>query len=395
MIRVTHISAGLSADGAETMLYQLVTRMSASHFSNEVISLTSLGAIGERLKANGIRVRALGMRPGVPNPFQLLRLSRWLKQSAPHLVQTWMYHADLLGGLAARAAGIRPVVWGIHHANLDPGQNKRLTILTARACAMLSNRLPAHIVCCSEASREVHARFGYSQRKMEVIPNGFDLHQFRPDAEARASFRQELGVTEDTPLIGMAARFHPQKGHRNFVAAAALLRRSMPGAHFVLCGGDVTPENTELASWIAASGNDLASACHLLGTRRDMPRFFAGLDIATSASRSEAFPLAVGEAMACGTPCVVTDVGDSAFLVGETGRVVPAENPGALAEAWLQMLAGDAQSLRRMGSAARKRIEQRFELGAVVERYQDLYTKLLDSPGVDPVRHSHIASVAS
>ncbi len=393
MIKVAHIIAGLDADGAETVLHTLTSRMDRDRFENEVISLTGLGPMAERLEASGVRVRALGMRRGAPNPYHLLRLAQWLKESQPNVVQTWMYHADLIGGIAAGLAGKSAVVWGIHHTSLEPGQNKRLTIWTARMCAWLSRRIPKRIVCCSEVSRQAHVQFGYADQKMEVIPNGFDLQEFHPSAEARRSLRLELGIAEETPLIGMAARFHVQKGQRNFVEAAGRLHARVPDAHFVLCGKDIDGNNAELRTWIEQGGAGLRGVCHLLGIRRDMPRFFAALDVATSSSLSEAFPMAVGEAMACGTPCVVTNVGDSAMIVGDTGKVVPAEDPRALAEAWQALLVSGAATRKQMGQAARDRVEQRFSVGAVVERYQELYREVLALSGPASARRSSLASL--
>jgi glycosyltransferase involved in cell wall biosynthesis len=393
VIKVAHVIAGLQADGAETVLHQIASRMDPARFQNEVISLTDLGPMAERLRSSGIAVRALGMERGSANPVHVLRLTGWLKQSQPNVVQTWMYHADLLGGIAARLA-VKPVIWSIHHTNLEPGQNKRLTIWTARMCASLSRRVPRRIVCVSEVSRAAHAKFGYDAAKMEVIPNGFDLRAFAPDAAARIALRRELGVTEDTPLIGMAARFHMQKGHRNFVEAAAKLHARVPEAHFVLCGKGVDANNAELAGWIKQGGATLNSVCHLLGARTDMRRFFASLDIATSSSLAEAFPMAVGEAMACGTPCVVTNVGDSAMIVGDTGKVVPAEDPQALAQAWEELLAAGANARKQLGAAARQRVEQRFDLGAIVERYQELYREVLAAPGAAAAQRSSVASIA-
>jgi glycosyltransferase involved in cell wall biosynthesis len=389
VIKVAHIISGLQADGAETVLHSITSRMDANRFENEVISLTDLGPMAGRLTASGTPVRALGMRRGVANPLRILQLAEWLKKSKPQIVQTWMYHADLIGGAAACLAGKLPVVWGIHHTNLDPDQNKRATIWTARACARLSRSVPERIVCCSEASREAHARFGYSEQKMKVIPNGFDLRRFHPDAEARLGLRLELNVPADALLIGMAARFHIQKGHQNFISAATSLHALLPNVHFALCGKDVDENNSELAAWIKAAG--LHTVCHLLGSREDMPRFFAALDVATSSSLSEAFPMSVGEAMACGTPCVVTDVGDSASIVGDTGKVVPASDPGALAAAWQEMLAGGPAVRQQMGRSARNRVEQRFNISSIVERYQELYCQI----AVDQSSKRYVASRAN
>jgi glycosyltransferase involved in cell wall biosynthesis len=392
VIKVVHIITGLDADGAETVLYRVTSRMDRARFRNEVISLTERGPMAERLEASGVPVRALEMRRGSVNPLEVLRLARWIKQSQPSVVQTWMYHADLMGGVAARLAR-KPVVWGIHHSNLEPRQNKRLTIWTARACATLSSRVPRRIVCCSEATRLAHTQFGYVDAKMEVIPNGFDLQEFYPDSQARNAMRRELGLAEETPLIGMAARFHIQKGHRDFIEAAKTLHTLVPQAHFVLCGNGVDGDNAELTGWIKQGGSELAGSFHLLGRRRDMRRFFSAIDIATSSSLSEAFPVAVGEAMACGTPCVVTNVGDSALIVGDTGKVVPAEDPQALAAAWQSLLAGGAGARKLMGHAARERIEARFDLDTIVGRYQELYRELLAPHNSSSAERSSVESL--
>jgi len=186
--------------------------------------------------------------------------------------------------------------------------------------------------------------------------------------------RRELDIPKDAPLIGMAARFHPLKDHLNFVQAAAHLHKQIPEVHFLLCGIDITWQNSPLARWIDEAG--IRDRCHLLGLRQDMPRLFAGMDIATTASISEAFPVVVGEAMACETPCVVTDVGDSALIVGKTGLVVAPRDPEALAQAWRRLIEGGPALRRRLGIAGRDRIREFFALSTIVERYQAIYSEL-------------------
>ncbi len=192
---------------------------------------------------------------------------------------------------------------------------------------------------------------------------------------ARASVREELGIPADANLIGIAARFHPQKDHLNFIRAAARLQKQIPQIQFLLCGLDIAWQNSQLVGWIETAG--IRACCHLLGVRRDMSRLFTAMDIATTASLSgEAFPLVIGEAMACGTPCVVTDVGDSALIVGETGIVVPPGDPGVLAEAWRRLIEAGPVERRRLGLAARRRVQLYFALPAIVERYQTIYAQL-------------------
>ncbi|MDZ4160155.1 MAG: glycosyltransferase, partial [Anaerolineaceae bacterium] len=229
---VVHLITGLDTGGAEVMLFRLLTTIDQQRFHSQVISLTNVGAMGERIRQLGIPVQALGMRPGVPHPLAVLRLSRWLRQSKPALVQTWMYHADLIGGLAAWLADV-PVVWNIRHSDLNPAHIKRSTIWVARVCAWLSRWLPAAIVVNSENAKRIHVGMGYRHEKMVFIPNGFDLEQFQPDPPVGCALRRQLDLEDGVPVVGMAARYHPQKDHRTFVQAATLLCERMPEARFL------------------------------------------------------------------------------------------------------------------------------------------------------------------
>jgi len=185
---------------------------------------------------------------------------------------------------------------------------------------------------------------------------------------------EELGISKDALLIGLVGRFDPQKDHYNFVRAAALLNGHALDAHFLLCGDQVSWENSILTGWIEASG--LANRFHLLGRREDITRLTAALDIASSSSYTEGFPNVIGEAMSCGVPCVVTDVGDSALIVGNTGKVVPPKNPEALAAAWGDLIKMGPEYRRQLGSAARRRVEENYSLPAIVSKYENLYKEL-------------------
>lgn len=374
-MKITHVITGLSMGGAQMMLYKLLSHMDRNAFAAEVIPLADVGPLDKKIRALGVPVRSLGMRPGVPNPLGVYKLARWLRQDPPHLIQTWLYHADLVGGLAARLAGGIPVAWNIRHSNLGAARTKRVTSLTVKACARLSRWLPERIVCCSESSRKVHTGAGYAGGEMVVIPNGFDLAAFRPDPAARLSVRHELGISGEAPLIGLVGRFDAQKDHCTFVKAAARLHANLPEVHFLLCGQEITWDNAQLRRWITAA--DLPDRYHLLGTRDDIPRLTAALDIATTTSAyGEGFPNVIGEAMTCGVPCVVTDVGDSARIVDDTGRVVPPRDPRALADAWRALLALGPEGRTQLGLAARRRVEQHFSLPVIVDRYQRLYEEL-------------------
>jgi glycosyltransferase involved in cell wall biosynthesis len=373
-IRILHIINSFEFGGAEAMLCNLILRTDRTRFEPFVAALINVMSVAAPIKDAGIPVVAMGMKPGIPDPRGVARLSRHVRRTRPDVIQCWMDHSNLLGGLAAHLASRAPVIWGIHHSNHVRELTKRTTLLTLGACALLSKRIPAKIVYCSEHSRKLYTQRGFAAEKAVTIPNGFDTARFRPDPAARLSVRQELGLDPLTPLIGLAARFDPFKDHANFLRAAAIVSKSHAHAHFLLCGAHVDSANAQLTRLIESLG--LADRCHLLGPRRDVPRLFAALDVAASSSISEAFPLAIGEAMACGVPCVATDVGDSALMIGQTGKIVPAKDSDALAKALNELLALTPQVRINLGSIARARVCDLFDLEAVSARYHDLYTQV-------------------
>lgn len=375
-MNIIHVITNTCTGGAETMLLKLLSTLDRHRYNPLVVSLVSIGPIAERIRSLGITVHCFGMRRGIPDIRVVWRLAGLLRRERPGLIQTWMYHADLIGGLAAKLAGGTPVVWNIRNSTFEPGRSKRTTILTRKLCARLSRRLPARIVCCSEVAGAQHIGLGYDPGKFLFIPNGFDLDAFRPDAAMRRAVRQELNIPDTALLIGLVGRFDPQKDHQTFLKAAALLAPSMPDVHFLLCGLNVDWGNPKLTSWVENVG--VRRYCHLLGRRSDMPAIQASLDIATSSSSyGEAFPNAIGEAMAAGVPSVVTDVGDSAWIVGETGRIVPPRDPEALARAWMSLFGLPTEARAALGAAARDRIARHFGLPVVAARYAKLYDDVI------------------
>lgn len=375
MRRIVFIITGLSTGGAEMMLFKVLERLDRQRFEPHVISLTTLGELAPRIVALGIPVQALGLKPGLTSPLGFFRLVQMLKHLNPDLVHTWMYHADLLGGLAARLAGVSAVGWCLRNSNLDKDKTKFSTRAVVGLCASISKWVPSRILSCSEKARRVHVGCGYAAEKMVVVPNGFDLTRFKQDDGARKRVRTELGVDVDTPLIGLIGRFDSQKNHEGFFKAAGLLHRHMPQVHFVLAGNGIDSSNAALIQAITRAG--VLANTHLLGLRNDMPELMAALDVLASSSYGEAFPNVLGEAMACGVPCVVTDVGDSAYIVGDTGRVVASGDMPGLAAALDELLVLPPSERAALGERAHARVAEHFEIGKVVQQYEDFYESLL------------------
>jgi glycosyltransferase involved in cell wall biosynthesis len=371
-LRVAHIITGLGVGGAELMLARLVERLSSERIENSVIVLADRGVVGERIVRAGVPVFALGMRPARPSPRSLWRLVRLLRQIRPDVVQTWLYHADGVGLLAATLAGVPHVLWNIRCAELDPRDHPKATLTLLRLLAWCS-RAPSSIVSNSVAGRQAHQALGYRPRRWVVIPNGFDPDVFTPQPGAGAALRRELQLDDDVRIIGMLGRFHVMKDQATFIDAAGEVARARERVHFVVAGRGVA-ESSLLRERAEAAG--LGHRVHLLAERGDAPQFLAALDIAVSSSYGEAFPNVIGEAMACGTPCVVTDAGDSSTLVGETGIVVPARDAGALAAALILMLDLAPADFAALQRAARQRIVEHFSLASVVNQYEALYREL-------------------
>lgn len=371
-MRITIISTDLDIGGAQTMLLMLLRCIDQTRFAPRVISLLPLGETGKQIEQLGIPVDTINMRSGFAVIQGVLRLRAKLRESRPDVVQTWMYHADLVGGIAARLAGVRHIVWGLRNSILAAGKSKWTTWLVVRLCALLSRSIPHRILCCSDVVREVHVSIGYPQDRMMVIPNGFDLERFAPDMSARANVRKELGVSADTLLVGLFGRFDPQKNHDGFLKAAAQVAQDMQDVHFLLAGPGVGRANKELMQMVRTTVPDHV---HLLGPRSDMSCLMAALDVLVCASTyGEGFPNVLGEAMASGVPCVTTDVGDAARIVGNTGKVAdPADSVG-LAHAMKQLLTMPVADREELGNRARIRIAELYDINDIVHHYEDFYT---------------------
>lgn len=378
-MNVVHIIVGLNVGGAECMLKRLIeSHQGNAAYRHTVISLTDIGKIGRQLQTLGVDVRALHMHSALDIPRVLWQLVRLIRASGPELVQTWMYHADLLGGLAARIAGNRNVIWGIRTTDVQAA-GKRATTMIRLACAWLSRWVPHTIVCAAEASRLAHVAAGYDAARMVVVSNGFDLSRLVATADRPAVLRAQCRIDATEVVIGIIGWFNPAKDHKNFVRAAGLVAQKYPHVRFLMVGRGLDAGNAELASEIAQTGH--AGRFVLLAERGDVPVCLAAMNIFCLSSRTEGFPNVVGEAMAMGLPCVVTDVGDAAMLVADTGIVVPKEDPIRLAHGLEYLVVMAPDSRRLLGQKARERIHAEFTMELARDRFEEIYQRVAGKGG--------------
>lgn len=370
MTRVLHIITGLGLGGAEMMLLKLLQASDRSASEHMVLTLTDLDVLGDDIRALGVPVQSLGVGGGLSGVRALWRARRLVSQFKPDAVMTWLHHADLFGvALKCLAPSIR-LVWNLRCSRLSPAELPRSNILLVKLLARLSF-IPAVIVANARFGMEEHIRMGYRARRWMVLPNGFDVAVFAPDAEARRTIRQQLGVSDSDFVIGMVGRYHAMKGFDIFVAAAGLLGKKEKRARFIIVGTDVTENNAELKGMLEATG--ILGKVTLLGQRRDVPAIMNAFDILASTSTSEGFPNVIGEAMSCGIPCAVTDVGDSACIVGQAGFVVQAGDDEAMAAAWQSLSAMSEKDFLALKQAARQRIVEEYEIGVIASRYQVVF----------------------
>ncbi len=373
-VKVLHVITSLGQGGAQTVLTALVTT-TADVVEHTVVSMLDDSPYGDVLRERGVNVSGLNMQRGRVSPTPFLAVRSILRTANPDIVQTWMYHADLLGGVAARLSGFHRVVWGIRnsyaHAPLTRG--------IVRLCALLSRWTPSIIACCSSEAARAHQALGYRRDKFRIIRNGCNLARFRPDATARGRIRQELGVSQEETLLGMVGRWDAQKDHANLLEALSHLTTHGIAFRCALVGPSMSDDNSTLVSTIHRLG--LGDQTMLIGPRFDIPEIMNALDVHVLSSASEAFPNVVAESMACGTPCVATDVGDAAMIVGNPEWVAPPRSPVALAQAVERALACVRRDGRDVvGKRCRDRIEANFSLERMVDAYRVLWAEVMQNP---------------
>ena len=354
-----HVITGLGTGGAERQMANLVAAMMADGCADmTVVSLMPGGYYRDQLERLGVCVVDLGFGRMWPNPLGFLRLVRHIRKRKPSVIQSWMYHADIIALVALLVSGYRKrtrMFWGVRCSDMDlTGSNLRLGLMV-RLCASLSH-LPDAIIFNSSSGYDVHVGRGYKPRAWHHIDNGIDTTQFAPNIEARARMRKKLGIRADAFVAVTLARMHPMKDYPTLISAM----QRIPEIKCVVAGKD-----TELI--------DGPENLILLGERHDIADVLSAADVMVSSSAyGEGFSNAIAEAMAVGLVIVATDVGDSARLVDKCGKIVPARDPRAI-EAALRELFASGETIKQLSSHARHRVKKYFSIGAMASKYKEVY----------------------
>ena len=379
--RVLHIITGLYTGGAENMLRKLVIGMDP-RFDNLVISLRDPGPMVPLLKKAGVAVECLDMPAGRPTLPGLRKLDRLAKQFQPTVVQGWMYHGNLAASAVQKRLAQRvPVAWNVRQT-LALSSEKPASRVVVNLNKRLS-RAPAAIIYNSAVSASQHESYGFCSKERRIIPNGVDTELYKPDAAARMRIRKELSISDQAPVVGVIARLHPIKDHPTFVQVAAKIREAVPDCRFLVAGAG-TDDSKELEQLVTDAGFCSRSFLRL-GERSDIPGIMASLDVLMVTSCAvEGFPNVVIEAMASGTRCVVTDIGDSRAVVGDTGTVAAPKDVQALAKGAIDFIRSDLLARERGAKQARQRVIDCYTIGAVTDQYEALYDHLVATENREP-----------
>lgn len=373
-MRVMLLIPALHHGGAERQIIQLVRNLDKTRFSVTLVTFHDGGELrSEAESIEGLKVLSLRKQPGWKNILSFLyRLWRVTRSVAPKIMVGYMNLASNLALLAGWAAHAK-VVWSLRASDIDYSRYYRTADWVFQLGAALS-RFPDLVILNSKAGKQYHVSRGYCEGRMVVIPNGIDTDQYQPMYEAGRSLRIRWGITDDETLIGIVGRLDIIKNHRIFIQAAADLSQDRTDLRFVVIGNGPAEYKAELEAFGQSLG--LGNRLIWVGSLNNMPAVYSALDLLASTSSSEGFPNVVGEAMACGVPCIVTDVGDSALIVGNTGDVIPYGDTYALTQVLRRWLLLPKSERRAKGLQARAKVEREFNLQTMVIRTQTVLQNL-------------------
>lgn len=368
-MKITHVIIGLGVGGAELMLKRLVEGLNGQEgMQHSVISLTELGIIGRQLQDAGIKVNYLGMSNALSLPKTFFRLRRELKKQQPDIVQTWMYHADFLGGLAARTLGIKNIIWGVRNTYLE--SSGKINFLFRKLCSILSNILPKEIVYVSNSAKEEHQKSGYTKRIGKVINNGFDINKYRFNLKSKEKVRSEIELATDDVAIFSIGRYTPAKDHATFIEAVLIASKKNPKIKGCLVGRDINLDNFLLTP-------SQKQQFVVLGQRDDVSDVLSAANIFCLHSITEGFPNVLGEAMSVGVPCITTKAGDAALILNDERFVLEIQDKQGLAEKIVFLSRIDDEERSFIGIKNRERVKEFYSLDKILNEYFLLYREIL------------------
>lgn len=374
-MRVAFLIRSLGRGGSERQLVELAKGLSARGHDISVLVFYGGGVLEKELAGSGIPIIYLDKKHRWDIVGFFIRLIKGVKKEKPEILHSYLATENILAVLLKIFFPSLRIVWGIRSAGMDLSAYDRLTRFIDGLEVKLSQYADL-IICNSRRGLEYKVSGGFPYKKVCVVHNGIDIWRFTPNPEAGQNFRQQLNINDDWILVGIVARLDPMKDHTTFFQAAQLILRERRDVRFILIGDDPVGMKKGLNTLTDTLG--ISDRVAWVGGLENIEVAYSALDILVSSSYSEGFSNVIAEAMACGTPCVVTDVGDSRLIVGGVGAVVPPRNPQALAEACLTMMESISRKEHSLTpGACRERIEHYYSLESMVGNTEQVLMRLL------------------
>ena len=367
---ILHIITGLKVGGAENALHRLIVN-SPKELKHEVLCLTKGGAMHEVFLDSNINVITLDFKKSFFNSFFFL--IRLIRVKSPDVVQTWLYHANLIGGIAAKIVGIKVVIWGLRGTAI-PQSVFSIHSLIIKLGSFLSYIIPSSIVCNANTVSDFHVQKGYSKNKIAIINNGFNINK---EILYKEELLNEIGSLDSNSLIiGTVGRYDKLKDYPNMINAFSIIMKEYPNVHLLMIGRGLDISNSELMSMLSSSLD--ISKVHLLGERSQISNYLNLMDIFCLSSRNEGFPNVVAEAMLMKVPCVATDAGDASSLISDIGILVPVEDHIKLALGLKYMIEIGNKKREKIGELSYLHIKSNFSIKKNISQFSKLYMKLLN-----------------
>lgn len=368
---ICHVIVDLEKGGAEKALYNLVINDCKN--CHVVIVLMQLGFYGNLLNERGIKCFALDLNRGAINFSSIFKLYKLIKNISPDVVQTWMYHADFLGGIIAKIVGVKKIFWYIHHSNLSLTNNKFSTFLLMRILSLVSWFVPNRIISVSNKSIDVHRKIGY-KNIFNFIPLSFDENLFFYSDSIRACSRKKFNFDDDLYVVGHIGRWDAQKDYNNFFKAIHLVQTEIPTKKilFVFVGIGLNYQNTEVLELLDKYSID-HNKVFLLGTQDNINELYNSFDLFVLSSVGEAFPNVIGEAMLCNLPIVATNCGDVKIILNGFGSVVPVRDSFELMKAIVFSLSSTIPFDRLICNQSRNSIINNYSINRMLNSFYSIW----------------------
>ena len=371
-MKIFHLINSLGAGGAERVLSNLC--INDKNNTHVICTLLGEDEYSYQIKNNSIRVYHLNILKNKLSFLNIFQLYLILKKENPEILQSWLYHSDLIGSIFGTICGIKKIIWNIRHTDISSLNMKNSTKILVRICAIISKFVPNKIIYCSKISLKEHEMIGYNKKKSHLIYNGVDINIFKPTRQNKD--KKALKSKKDIFKIGMVARFNHYKNHIGLIDVMKLLELNDIKFHCYLIGKNIDSKNKILVDYIHKLG--ISNKFSLLGYKDNMPDILNMLDLHILLTYSESFPNVIAEAMSCGVPCISSNEGEAKKIISKNGYILKGNNKKEVFDKIIQIINIKKNNSEwvKLKRNCKMHIEKNFSLQLMIDNYNRLWKSL-------------------